>query len=271
MDQPFFSIVIPTKDRPECVSILLESVRNQSYQDYEVIVSDNALENPCKEIVDNMQDSRFFYFRTDKVLGICDSFESAISHASGKWVLMFGDKNILYPDALDKLHTVVCREDPQVINFGQDYLSPDDASDSLVRGKLKRLKRTGEYSRVDLQMALESHMSCGYLMAGYDRQCYIGNIYAGGGYKKSFVNRIRLLHGSGRVFDGIVPDRYGAVEALCMADDVIWLDDHICIYNLCGKNTWSGTIKKDTTVCVALSATAGRIRIILTSFLFPES
>lgn len=185
MDQPFFSIVIPTKDRPECVSILLESVRNQSYQDYEVIVSDNALENPCKEIVDNMQDSRFFYFRTDKVLGICDSFESAISHASGKWVLMFGDKNILYPDALDKLHTVVCREDPQVINFGQDYLSPDDASDSLVRGKLKRLKRTGEYSRVDLQMALESHMSCGYLMAGYDRQCYIGNIYAGGVIRKA--------------------------------------------------------------------------------------
>lgn len=66
----------------------------------------------------------------------------------------------------------------------------------------------------------------------------------GGGYRKSFLNKIKSLHSSGRVFDGIVPDRYGAVEALCIADHVVWLDDHICVYNSCGKNTWSGTLKK---------------------------
>lgn len=66
----------------------------------------------------------------------------------------------------------------------------------------------------------------------------------GGVYKESFVKKIRLLHDSGRVFDGIVPDRYGAVEALCIADNIIWLDENICIYNSCGKNTWAGTLKK---------------------------
>lgn len=31
---------------------------------------------------------------------------------------------------------------------------------------------------------------------------------------------------------------------MCIAEDVFWLDDNICIYNSCGKNTWSSTIKK---------------------------
>lgn len=65
-----------------------------------------------------------------------------------------------------------------------------------------------------------------------------------GGYSHEFVDKIRLSHDSGRVFDGIVPDRYGAVEALCIAKKVLWLDDNICIYNCCGKNTWGSTVKR---------------------------
>lgn len=192
MEQPFFSIIIPTKDRPECVRILLESIRNQSYKDYEVIVSDNASEKTCKEEVEAMKDSRFLYFKTEKVLGICDSFEFAVSHAAGAWVFMFGDKNILYPDALEKLHAVICKEDPQIINFGQDYLSPNDAAKDLVCGKLKMLKRTGKYARVDLQKALEAHMSCKYLMASYDRHWFIGNIYAGGGVSEKLPKQDKV-------------------------------------------------------------------------------
>lgn len=63
-------------------------------------------------------------------------------------------------------------------------------------------------------------------------------------YQDNFVEKIRSMHGSGRVFDGIVPDRYGAMEALCFAKNVFWLDDHICIYNSCGKNTWTRTMNE---------------------------
>lgn len=69
-------------------------------------------------------------------------------------------------------------------------------------------------------------------------------LFGGGVYRKSFIEKIRKSHDSGRVFDGIVPDRYGAAEALCIAKDIFWLDDSICVYNSCGKNTWSSTVKK---------------------------
>ena len=39
--QPFFSIVIPTKNRPEYLRESIQSVLLQDFTDYELIVSDN--------------------------------------------------------------------------------------------------------------------------------------------------------------------------------------------------------------------------------------
>lgn len=180
MKQPFFSIVIPTKDRPECVSILLESVKKQTYADFEVIVSDNTSKTPCKSAVDAVADDRFAYYRNESSLGICDSFEAAISHAKGKWIMMFGDKNILYPDALEKLHHVIVKEKPEIINWGQDYLAPVNSDRNLVYGKLKKLRRTGRPYPVDPLRALKEHMSCRHLMASTEQTWYLGCIFAGG-------------------------------------------------------------------------------------------
>lgn len=65
-----------------------------------------------------------------------------------------------------------------------------------------------------------------------------------GGYSREFIEKIRTIHQSGRLFDGMVPDRFGAAEALCIAEKIVWIDENIQIYNACGKNTWSGTVKK---------------------------
>ena len=65
-----------------------------------------------------------------------------------------------------------------------------------------------------------------------------------GVYHRGFIEKIRKTHTSGRLFDGVVPDRYGAVEALCIAENVFYLDDSLCVYNSCGKNTWRSQEKK---------------------------
>lgn len=186
MKQPFFSIVIPTKDRPECVKIILESIKQQKYTDYEVIVSDNASERNCKEAVEEMKDSRFMYYRNENTLGICDSFEAAIEHANGQWVMMFGDKNILYPDGLEKLCRCLEKKNPEILNFGHDFLGPINPDRSLVYGTLKKLKRSGCYYRINTEKALESHFSCRHLLASTKQQWYLGCIFSGGGIQSRF-------------------------------------------------------------------------------------
>lgn len=242
----YISIVLPTRNRPDCVKICLDSIVNQSYENFEVIISDNSTELFCDEIVEKYNDRRLKYFKTSKSLGICDSFEFAVNKAQGDWVMLLGDKNIMYRDALQKIVNALEETNPEILNFGQDYFSPFNKDENLLRGKLKKIERNEVLERVDMRKALESYLSYEFLMASVRKEWYLGSIYTGGVYSKSFLESIRVLHDSGRIFDGIVPDRYGAVEALCIAKDVYWLDDNIIIYNVCGKNTWGDVIKKQS-------------------------
>ena len=40
--QPFFSILIPAYNRPEELKVLIDSIVNQSFNDYEILVSDDC-------------------------------------------------------------------------------------------------------------------------------------------------------------------------------------------------------------------------------------
>ena len=46
-NKPFFSIVLPTKDRSFLVKDLVNSVINQDFKDFELIVSDNSEGRDC--------------------------------------------------------------------------------------------------------------------------------------------------------------------------------------------------------------------------------
>lgn len=246
--KPYFSIVIPTKDRPECVEIVLGSIQKQNFEDYEVIISDNGFKKPCEDVVRSFGDSRLRYVRPQHPLGMSDSFEYAQRFSDGQWLMILGDKNILYHGALKKLALVLDNETPDILNFSLDFYSPFDTEKTLLEGKLKERKRSGRVEQIDCIQALKSHLSFRYLMASIDREWYLGCIYSGGVYRREFVDRIKRIHVSGRLFDGVVPDRYGAVEALTMADKVCWLDDNIIIYGIYKKNTWGSVQGKKESI-----------------------
>ena len=54
-DKPFFSIVIPTYERPNDLSLCLQSLDNffqSSAKEYEIIVSDDSKSDTIKDLVD---------------------------------------------------------------------------------------------------------------------------------------------------------------------------------------------------------------------------
>ena len=55
MAKPFFSIVIPTKNRPELLRDAIRSVLLQNFDDYELIVSDNFNDERTKKLLMNLR------------------------------------------------------------------------------------------------------------------------------------------------------------------------------------------------------------------------
>jgi len=112
MSVPFFSILIPTKNRPEIVSGAIQSVLDQTFGDFEIILSDND-DSPTatRDVVAGFSDPRIRYHRTSGTLPMHENWENALHQAQGTWVLVVEDKQRLTRTALECLHSV-CREHP---------------------------------------------------------------------------------------------------------------------------------------------------------------
>jgi glycosyltransferase involved in cell wall biosynthesis len=101
--QPFVSFCFTTFKRHDYLKDTLESVRKQTFDDYEVIVSDNDPEQSGRVVVEGMADPRFKYFPNEENLGMKKSFNRSLQRSSGKFVVMIADDDPVYPDMLATL------------------------------------------------------------------------------------------------------------------------------------------------------------------------
>lgn len=111
MPGPYFSILLPTKNRSEILPGAIESVLAQTDGDFELIISDND-DSPVatRDAVARYQDSRIRYFRTAGNLAMHENWDNAFLQATGQQVLVLEDKMRLVPNALAVLREHIERE-----------------------------------------------------------------------------------------------------------------------------------------------------------------
>ena len=102
MSIPKVSFCFTTFKRYDYLRSTLESVRNQTFSDFEVIVSDNDPEQSGRDIVESF-DSRFKYFPNKENLGMKKSFNKSLERSNGEFVVMIADDDPVYPDMLETL------------------------------------------------------------------------------------------------------------------------------------------------------------------------
>ena len=111
-----FSILLPTRNRLEYLRQAVETVRRQSFADWEVVVSDNDSEDDVAGFVGSLSDERVRYVRTERFVPVTDNWNNALAHASGEYVLMLGDDDGLVQGALAELDRTIARFDgPDVV------------------------------------------------------------------------------------------------------------------------------------------------------------
>ncbi len=105
MTGPFFSVLLPTRNRSEIVGEAISSILNQSFKDFELIISDNdESETATRAAIARFADPRIRYFRTNGHLPMFHNWENALNHATGKYMLVVEDKQRLVGNALEILH-----------------------------------------------------------------------------------------------------------------------------------------------------------------------
>lgn len=81
------SICIPAYENGLYIKRLLESIKNQTYKNYEVILTDDSVENEVLDIVTDYKDIMVIeYYRNNERLGPTKNCNRAISLAKGEYI-----------------------------------------------------------------------------------------------------------------------------------------------------------------------------------------
>ena len=102
---PELSIIIPTFNAIKTIEETLNSIRNQSFQDFELIVFDNHSNDGTLEILRN--ESRIDTLIVENDKGIYDAMNKATRVAKGNWCYFIGSDDILFDNqTLEKVFEI---------------------------------------------------------------------------------------------------------------------------------------------------------------------
>jgi glycosyltransferase involved in cell wall biosynthesis len=114
-DRPLVSVVMATYNRAQLLSRSLDSILNQTYQNYEIIVVDDASPDSTQAVLDEYK-SRYpniKSLRNATNSGPCVSRNAAIQIAEGKYVAIMDDDDTCVSTRLEK-QVEVLENDPGV-------------------------------------------------------------------------------------------------------------------------------------------------------------
>lgn len=111
-----FSIVIPTYNRAYCLRTAIESVLNQRYSDFEVIVVDDCSTDETEALISSVQSDKLIYSKMAKNLGNAVARNKGVDLAKGDFICFLDSDDTLEPDFLSNLNSNVL-EFPQTSFF----------------------------------------------------------------------------------------------------------------------------------------------------------
>lgn len=100
MNKPTFSICIPNYNYGHLIGDTLQSVLNQTYPHFEIIVVDNASTDHSVEVVEAFTDPRIRLIRNRYNVGFAPNLQRATQHATGDYLNLLSSDDQMKPDAL---------------------------------------------------------------------------------------------------------------------------------------------------------------------------
>lgn len=107
----FFSIGIPAW-KTSFLNETIESVLCQTYENFELIIVNDASPYPVDEFVKSYNDERIRYYCNEKNYGarnMVDNWNKCLNYARGSYFLLLGDDDRLEPDCLEEFAALIDR------------------------------------------------------------------------------------------------------------------------------------------------------------------
>lgn len=106
MNKPTFSILLPAYKAAGIIGETIDSILNQTFKDFELIIVDDKSPDSTLKVLNKYakRDKRIKVFSNEKNLGYSGNLQECLNKATGEYVFLMGNDDLLSPVALKKTY-----------------------------------------------------------------------------------------------------------------------------------------------------------------------
>lgn len=101
-DYGLVSVVMPSYNTATRIAFSINSVINQTYHNWELLIIDDCSNDNTDEIVSSFADSRIRYFKNETNYGAAVSRNKALREANGRWIAFLDSDDLWLPTKLEE-------------------------------------------------------------------------------------------------------------------------------------------------------------------------
>jgi glycosyltransferase involved in cell wall biosynthesis len=162
--EPFFSVIIPTRNRAHLLRHALQSALYQTFEDYEIVVSDNCSQDDTAQVVKELGASRVRYVKPDSTLAMPDHWEFALEQARGEYVTYLCDDDAWSPKAMQRAADAIALHKTKLaVLCSANYFS-SNWFDAASRNVVTITPHTGGEREYDSKETINNLFTCRILM-----------------------------------------------------------------------------------------------------------
>lgn len=143
---PKISVVMPVYNGEKYLKEALESILNQTFKDFELIVIDDGSTDKSEEIIKSFSDQRIVYLDNGSNLGLSKSFNRGIQAAQGDYIARMDADDIALKERFEKQLNFL-KDNPEVGVVG---------SNIQIMGTSKVFKRPEKHLAIKWQCLLST-------------------------------------------------------------------------------------------------------------------
>ena len=117
MHSPSFSICIPNYNYGKYIGKTIESVLNQKYDNYEIIISDNCSNDNSIEVIESFNDPRLKLLKNNYNIGYSGNLTRVTSLAKNDFIIFLPSDDLLKPSALQDCQIILSKYQNELNNL----------------------------------------------------------------------------------------------------------------------------------------------------------
>ncbi|MES9886968.1 MAG: glycosyltransferase family A protein [Candidatus Sedimenticola sp. 6PFRAG1] len=268
-----FSLIYPTRNRPEFIGVALKFLEQQDYDNFEVIISDNYLDESlsCEKICrDSRLGRKINYIRPSKPVGMVENWNYAYNFADGDYICYLTDKMFLLPGILSNANKVLSETNVDIFNWIDDVYQPDSFTDYFGKGtyiqSVSAINNTKDYEQFNPNLELSSKGKAEVPRQEQSKSSYTRGKICFGGFNKELCDTI--IEKTGSLFHDISPDYTSMILGLSFSRSALELSKAGVVHVNTDLSN-GGAIATDDRKAMQFLTSLGNINDYLNGFLVP--